>query len=108
MPYHKNFDELDLRGTFSVTPIGWKPLIIEYGYDKIGGADFFFWRVADTKHTFRKPVSSLNQESGGDYETHIKEFLEGFREEMLGWLMEGIDTEWSRDYFREYNRWVII
>ncbi len=106
MPYHKDFDELYNRGEFGLQPEGWEPLIIEFGYDDIGNAQYFFWRVKETRHTFKKPVSALVQESAGDYEGAIKNFLEGFREEMLGWLTQGIITEWSKEYVREYNKWV--
>jgi hypothetical protein len=107
MPYHKDFDELYYRGEFPLQPDGWEPLTIEYGYDDIGGAQFFFWRIKETRHTFRVSVSELNhQTSGGSYEEQIEKFLEGFREEMLGWIFQKIEAEWTREYFNEYNKWV--
>lgn len=108
MPYYKDFDELSLRGTFSLEPEGWLPLIIEYGYEEIGNAQFFFWRIAETRHTFKIPVTVLNAESGGDYFGHIEKFLVQFREEMLGWTLQGLDADWVHEYIREYNKWVKI
>jgi len=108
MPYHKDFDELQNRGEFALQPEGWEPLIIEYGYDEIGSATYFFWRIAETRHTFRKPVSVLNQETGGDYTQGIKGFLEEFRQEIMGWVMQKPIPEWAREYVSEYNKWIKI
>jgi hypothetical protein len=108
MPYHKNFEELYSRGEFSLQPEGWEPLEIEYGYENIGSAQYFFWRVKGTRHTFRKAVSVLNQETGGDYEEAIKGFLEGFREEIMGWVMQKPIADWAREYVAEYNKWIKI
>lgn len=108
MPYHKDFEELNLRGSYELEPEGWEPLIIEYGYEYIGNAQYFFWRVAETEHTFKLTVSSLNYESEGDYEQYIKKFLENFREEMLGWTLQGVKADWVSEYIREYNKWVRV
>lgn len=108
MPYYKDFDELFHRGSFSLEPEGWKPLVIEYGYGEIGSAQYFYWRLAGTKHTFKSSVSSLNEDCGGDYIGHIKKFLEYFRQEMLGWTLQGIDADWVYEYIKEYNDWVEI
>ena len=107
MPYHKDFDELYYRGEFPLQPDGWEPLTIEYGYDDIGGAQFFFWRIKETRHTFRVSVPELNYQTGGEnYEKHIETFLEKFREEMLGWIFQKVQANWANDYIQEYNRWV--
>ena len=106
MPYYKDFDELSFRGSFGLEPEGWQPLTIEYGYEEIGNAQFFFWRVAETRHTFKIAVTTLNAESGGDYFTHIEKFLVQFRDEMLGWTLQGIEADWVQEYINEYNKWV--
>jgi hypothetical protein len=106
MPYHKDFDELQLRGEFDLHPPGWEPLIIEYGYDDIGGASYFFWRIRETRHTFKKAVSQLNYETGGKYRESIEEFLVGFREELVSWALLKEKPEWAIEYLKEYNDWV--
>ena len=106
MPYHKDFDELQLRGTFEIHPEGWKPLIIEYGYDDIGRASFFFWRIAETRHTFKEAVSHLNQRTGGDYQGSIEEFLVGSHQELVSWAMARPQPDWAKEYLTEYNKWI--
>ena len=106
MPNHKDFSQIELRGEFYIDPEGWEPLIIEYGYDNIGNAQFFHWRIKGTKHTFSKSVSQLNYETGGEYENSIKTFLEGFREEILGWALQPQRPDWAREYITEYNSFV--
>lgn len=106
MPYHKNFDDLQLRGTFNIQPEGWKPLLIEYGYDDIGKASFFFWRVSETRHTFKEAVSHLNQRTGGHYQESISLFLEDFRNELVSWAMATEREAWAEDYINEYNQWI--
>lgn len=108
MPYHKDFSELYQCGEFFIEPEGWEPLHIEYGYEDIGNAQFFFWRVKETKHTFKKAVSTLNYETGGEYEESVKGFLEGFRDEIMGWVMQRPIPEWAKDYAAEYNKWIKI
>ena len=108
MPYHKDWDELYLTGSFPLHPEGWEPITIEYGYDDIGSAQFFYWRVAETKHTFKSAVSALNYETGGDYPAHIEKFLVQFHDELVGWALQSEKTEWSREYIAEYNKWIKI
>jgi hypothetical protein len=106
MPYHKDWSELYLTNRFHLHPEGWEPLTIEYGYDDIGAAQYFYWRVAETKHTFKSAVSSFNQETGGDYATYIERFLVQFRDELVGWALQSEKTEWSKEYITEYNKWI--
>jgi hypothetical protein len=106
MPFHKNFDELDYTGEYHVEPDGWEPLTIEFGYENIGNAQYLFWRVKGTRHTFKLPVSQFTYQSNGDPGKYFREFLENFREEMLGWTVQGITAEWVYEYTKEYNSYV--
>ena len=108
MPYHKDFEELYYRGEFQAEPEGWEPLTIEYGYDDIGNTQYFFWRVKETRHTFKTTVSRLNDESEGDYPKAIESFLVQFREDLLAWALQGVKEEWAKEYIREYNKWVKV
>ena len=106
MPYHKDFEELHNRGYFKLEPEGWRHLTIEFGYDEIGEALYFFWRIEGTRHTFKKPISAINKETGGDYASGISEFLESFSKEILGWAMQKPTPEWAKEYINEYNNWI--
>ena len=103
MPFHKDFNELWGQGEMKVAPKKWKPLTVEYGYGYVGTLINMFWRVKGTKHTFRVPLNQLNEVSKGDYENHIEQFLEVFREDYLSWVAQGLSEEWMRDYHREYR-----
>ncbi len=106
MPYHKDFNELEIRGEFQLEPDGWVPITVEYGYGTIISAQYIFWRVKGTQHTFKLPVSEFNYKSNGDPEDYIRRFLEKFREEMLGWTFQGIKADWVKEYTIEYNNYV--
>jgi hypothetical protein len=106
MPFYKDFNELWGRGELKVTPRKWKPLIIEYGYGYVGTLINMFWRVKGTRHTFRIPVNILNEHSQGNYEKHIEEFLEIFRNEFLEWVASGLTEEWMREYHAEYKNYI--
>ena len=106
MPFNKDFEELWGRGELQVHPKKWKSATIEYGYGYVGTLLNMFWRVKDTKHTFRIPVNQLNLHSQGDYEKHVESFLEIFREDYLSWVAQGLSEEWMRDYHREYRNYI--
>lgn len=108
MPYHKDFSTLFAKGELKVQPEGWKSLEVEYGYEYIGPIPNFFWRIKGTQHTFRIGVAELNQISKGDYANHVKEFLENFRKDYLGWATEGFPTEWMREYHYEYRNYMYL
>lgn len=108
MPYIHDFSTLKGKGEIEVSPSGWQPLIIEYGYDYVSTQLNFFWRVKNTQHTFRISVQLLNQETGGDYGKHIKEFLETFREEYISWITQGFPADWMREYHEQYRDYIQI
>lgn len=103
MPNFKDFGDLWGKSELSVTPHKWKPIKIEYGYSYVGTLINMFWRVKGTRHTFRIPVNQLNEHSQGNYEKHIEEFLEIFRNEYLSWVAQGLSEEWMREYHNEYK-----
>ena len=103
MPYVKDFSTLRGRGSFDLEIPGWLPIKIEYGYDYYSTVLYFFWRVAETNHTFKISYVDLMQNTAGDYETHIKNFLQDFRKEYLGWLRGGLTEPWMREYHEQYK-----
>lgn len=108
MPNRQDFSNLYGKGEIPVKPNGWTPLTIDFAYGYVGNLPNFYWRVKGTEHTFRIPVNQLNELSKGDYERHIKEFLESFRQEYLGWAGGGFQEEWMREYHREYRNCIQI
>jgi len=108
MPYIHDFSRLSSTGEINVNPSGWKPLSIEYGYGYVGPQLNFFWRVKETTHTFRISVQLLNEQSDGNYEKHIKEFLENFREDYISWITQGFPAEWMYEYHQQYKNFVEI
>ena len=108
MPYRKDFSTLWGRGELKISPEKWTPLIIEYGYANVGTLINMFWRVKETNHTFRIPITQLNEISKGDYESHIENFLEIFREDYLSWAAQGFSEKWMREYHEEYKNHIIL
>ncbi len=103
MPYVKDFSALRGRGSFDLEVPGWLPIKIEYGYDYFSTLLYFFWRIAGTNHTFKISYVDLMNETKGDYESHIKSFLQNFRLEYLGWLKGGLTEPWMREYHEQYK-----
>lgn len=108
MPFRKDFTVLWGRGELNVAPEKWTPLTIEYGYGHAGTIINMFWRVKGTSHTFRIPITQLNEISKGDYESHIEEFLEIFMQDYLEWATQGFPEEWMREYHQEYKNCIIL
>jgi hypothetical protein len=108
MPFHQDFSELYSIGEINVHPYGWKKLVIEYGYGYVGDVQNFFWRVKETRHTFRIPLVTLNEMSKGNYEEHIQYVLENFRQEYLSWAAQGFPVEWMVEYHHEYKNFLEI
>jgi hypothetical protein len=106
MPFHKDFGDLWGKNELLVHPKKWEKLTVEYGYGYVGSLVNMFWRVKGTKHTFRIPVSDLNNLSKGNYEKHIEEFLELFRDDYLGWIAQGLTEQWMEEYHREYGKFI--
>ncbi len=108
MPYIHDFSTLTSKGEINVSPRGWQPVTIEYGYGYIGQQINFYWRIKNTTHTFRISLQLLNQESGGNYAKHIEEFLEEFRKEYISWIAQGFPAEWMYEYHQQYRNYVEI
>lgn len=99
MPNNYDFDKVSDVKTVGVEADGWvTPLHVEYGTGLYGGIPSYYWRVKGTTHTFVIPILRMDFLSKGDYESHFKEILEGFRKEYLEWKQEGFYTEWMREY----------
>jgi hypothetical protein len=106
MPFIKDFSTLTGRGSFDTEISKWSPLSIEYGYEYISTALYFFWRIKGTSHTFRIGYLELMEQTGGDYEKHISSFLKEFRKEYLGWAATGFSEPWMREYHNEYKNFI--
>lgn len=106
MPNKENWDEIHNKGEIELTPDKWKPISIEYGYKNFNNVLFFCWRVKGTEHTFTILFSKLNELSQGDVEKHIEEFLETFRQELIGWCTGGLKQPWMREYYEQYKSFI--
>ena len=95
-----------------VSPEGWiSPLFVQYGVDEdenLFGIPTYFWRVKGTEHTFTIPIIRIDFLSSGNYKEHFNEALEIFREDYIKWKDEGFVTEWSRQYRKQFSRFIII
>lgn len=112
MPNNFDFSEIKDLTIIEVNPDGWvKPLFIEYGTlndIKIFGKMSYYWRVKGTTHTFVIPTVRMDYLSGGNYKQHFKDVLEIFREDYINWEKEGFITKWSKEYFNQYSKFIII
>ena len=106
MPYVKDFSQLTGKGSFGMEVPNWVPLTIEYGYDRISLATYFFWRISGTQHTFRINYNDLMTETNVNLEEHISTFLKGFRNDYLTWARDGFSVDWMREYHREYRNFI--
>ena len=107
MPNFYDFEKLNRIKTVEINPNGWvSPLTVEYGIDD-EDMPSCCWRVRGTKHTFIIPQGRLDYLSEGDYSTHFKKALEGFREEYLEWKNESFNIEWQREYRNEYSKFIV-
>lgn len=113
MPHNFDFSKIENIKTIEVNPQGWiTPLNVEYGMyedaNVYGGITSYFWRIKGTLHTFVIPISRMDYISSGDYKKHFENALESFREDYLTWKEEGFGTEWAKEYYRQYSRFIII
>jgi hypothetical protein len=112
MPHNFDFSKLKDIKTAEVNPRGWiTPLYIEYGITddpEVQGMLSYCWRVKGTLHTFIISVTRMNFLSAGDYKKHFEYVLEGFKEDYISWKEEGFVTDWSREYEKQYSRFIII
>lgn len=112
MPHNFDFEKVKDVKIVKIDPKGWiSPLYVEYGvYDgpEIQGIPSYHWRVKGTKHTFVISVSRMDFLSAGDYKKHFEYVLENFREDYISWKEENFLTEWSKEYERQFSRFVVI
>jgi len=109
MPNYYDFSKLENVKETLVYPDGWiNPIIVEYGTGYHSESLSYFWRVKGTKHTFIIPILRIDYISGGDYASHFKETLEVFRDDYKGWASEGWYSQWMKEYFNEFNKFIII
>jgi hypothetical protein len=106
MPFVQDFNELFARGSFPLSVPKWRPLVIEYGYGYIQNVANWYWRIQGTAHAFRMPYAEIMQQTNGKYDEHIHEFLQGFREDYLGWAYGGFKEPWMREYHEEYKNFI--
>jgi len=113
MPHNFDFSGIENIKSMEINPQGWiSPLHVEYGVANdirnFSGIPSYFWRVKGTLHTFVIPVSRMDFLSGGDYKKHFENALESFREDYLTWQKEGFVTDWSKEYYEQYSRFIIV
>jgi hypothetical protein len=112
MPNIFNFANLKNVKTVEVSPEGWiSPLYVEYGItneESVYGIPTCCWRVKGTLHTFTIPLIRLDYLSSGDYKTHFNEVLNTFRQDYITWNTEGFITQWAREYYEQYHRFIVI
>lgn len=109
MPFNKDFSTLTGKGVLALSIYKWKnPINIEYGYERISNQLYFFWRIMGTTHTFKIDYPQLMQLTNGDYEKHISEFLEKFRQDYLEWAASGFSEPWMREYHQQYKQFIEI
>ena len=109
MPNNYDFDKVKDVTTVGVEPEGWvAPLSIEYGTGLYGGVPSYYWRVKGTTHTFVIPILRMDFLSKGDYESHFKEALEGFRKDYEGWSTEGWYADWMQEYREQYRAFISL
>jgi len=111
MPKNFDFSNFNIE-TIEINPEGWiSPLYVEYmitdGLD-FGGVLTYCWRVKGTTHTFTIPTIRMDFLSSGDYKKHFENVLEVFRKDFIEWKNEGFITEWSREYEKQFSRFIIV
>lgn len=113
MPNNLDFTNINDIKIIEINITGWiNPLEIEYGIsEKIPaykGITCYCWRVKGTLHTFVIPISRLDFISSGNYEKHFSNVLEIFREDYLKWKEEGFIYDWSREYKKQFSKFIVI
>lgn len=105
-PIKTNFDFNDLYGknTFNAHPLGWKPLVIEYGYSIINGVNTFVWKIKNTTHIFRISIATLNEISTGEYVEYVEKALEEFRKKYFTMAQTGFKEEWEKRYHEDFKQ----
>ncbi len=112
MPHNFDFSKLENVKTIEVNPNDWiTPLYVEYGIysgSEVGEVPSYCWRVKGTFHTFVIPTLRMDFLSEGDYKTHYEKTLGVFRQDYLRWREEGFNTEWSREYERQFSKFIVV
>jgi len=109
MPNKQDFSVLKNIKEIRIYPDGWiNPILIEYGVGYHKESLSYFWRVKGTSHTFIIPILRMDYLSEGEYSSHFKEVLESFREDYIEWSKKEWYTNWMKEYFNEYNKFIII
>ena len=108
MPHRVDFSEIKELKTIEVKPDGWiDPLFVEYGLGLHHDVPCYMWRVKGTTHTFVIPISRMEFLSSGEYASHFKEALEGFRKDYLEWKGVGFMADWMQEYRKEYGAFIM-
>jgi len=110
MPNNFDFSKVENIKTIEVSPTDWvSPLYVEYGIYRgieTGEVISYCWRVKGTLHTFIIPTIRLDFISSGDYKKHFENALAVFAQDYLSWKSEGFLTEWSREYQKQFGRFI--
>jgi len=111
MPHNFDFSKLENIKEIKVDPSGWvQNIYIEYGVGediRSYGAISYFWRVKGTQHTFVIPVVRMDFLSSGNYKKHFENVLENFKEDYINWKKEGFVIEWSKEYEKQFSRFIV-
>jgi hypothetical protein len=115
MPNNFDFSQLKDVKTMEVNPQGWvTPLYVEYGssneeYSGVYGAiPSYYWKVKGTQHTFVIPIIRIDFLSSGDYKKHFEEALNCFRNDYIDWKEKGFESEWAKDYQKQFSKFIVI
>lgn len=109
MPNWVDFEKITNVKQIPVQVDGWiDNLSVEYGLGMHVDLPCYFWRVTGTKHTFVIPISRMEFLSSGDYASHFKIALQGFREDYLEWKNSGFSLDWQREYRKEFGRFILV
>ena len=109
MPNNYDFSKLKNVKEKKVNPEGWvSPLTIEYGQGYHNDTLSYHWRIKGTKHTFVIPIIRMDYITGGEYEAHFEETLQGFREDYKEWAAKGWETEWMQAYREDFSRYISV
>lgn len=113
MPHNYNFEKIDNIRTIEINPKGWiSPITIEYGVSQVNEFDTMAsicWRIKGTKHTWTIYENQLNEISKGNISEHFTQVLEFFRSQILDWQVDPRykECDWVREYWDQYNRYII-
>jgi len=111
MPHYFDFNVFkkeDIRNIEIRNLQGWiNPLVLEYAYGNfLDTKTTLYWRVKGTAHTFTIPASQFNKLVKGDAETHFRNALTSFREDILDWYNDNAPAEWMREYIYMFKNYI--